>query len=252
MTTTDVVRVVFVDAGTGTPMGQSPVPADQLPASFEANTSLQLGGVTWLVESADPPTAPQYLEAGELTLTLRRVETAAPGDILYSLPTICADTPAADAATGRGRRLELHEDDWRQVELVSAALTDSVEEQFDAVRRIHDEHTRRDAEGRLIGFTAIHARAQPARPLPATMSLRGLRTVAPSFSGVVAFQGRPGEVPGSFTLDAAPDILYGLAEGDIVTVLGVASTPHPTALRAIMTTFDLVLVDWCRCEIVRP
>src|SRR6266545_4985045 len=198
MTEADVVEVVFLDADTNEMIGRSVLPAEQLPDSFEPDTTVQIGDSTWSVERAEPPTAARFRPARKLTLSLRRVHLVPARDILYSLPTICDLLPSVGDARHDDGRFEMLEDDWRQVEMAHADLTDVVEAQLRAIRAIYDEHTHRGEDGRAYGFDAIHVRSEPTDPRPAS--------------------------------DRTAELV--------------------ASLQQVMRSFDLVLVDWCRCAIV--
>jgi hypothetical protein len=222
------------------------VPFDQLPETFEVQTTLELGEAQWAIERAEPPTAEQFIRSRGLVLTLRRIEFVAPGDILFSLPTICDVVPSTGVEGVAGRRagLSIAEDDWRQVELVDATLLDVVEEEFRAIREIYEQHAHLDGEGHPVGFRQIHVRTRPAEPLP-----RPVPRPAGADLGPLGLHGQPGAVPGSFTLAAGSATLYGLADGDEVKVLAAAgdASDVAVALGSFMSDYGLVLVDWCRC-----
>ncbi|GIG91479.1 hypothetical protein [Plantactinospora endophytica] len=260
----NLVRVVFLDADTGAQLGRSELPLGQLPESFQPATTLELAGATWSVERAEPPTAAQFAATGTLTLTLRRVESAPPGDILYSLPTLCASLPAVAPTPAGADRLELHEDDWRQVEFVSADLGDEVQAELREVRRSFEQHARRDEQGRVQGFQNIHVRSNPVNPLSRPVSRTGLLDLLPPDArsrGGIGFRGQRGIVPSSFAVTVGRVLLYGLADGDALAVLALRAEPGPAAepqpglvaaLERVMHEADLLLVDWCRVALVGP
>ncbi len=171
MTAETSVRVSFVDAASGTCFAQADVPASQLPDSFEARTTLRLQDAEWEVLRADPVTRAEYERSRELRLELARITVGAvpTGDLLFSLPTICDFIPGVAAGTTKlGKQvLELHEDDWRQVELVAASLRAEVGAELAAVRAIYDHD--RDPGG---AFRKLHVRKEPAVPPAATCSSR--------------------------------------------------------------------------------
>jgi hypothetical protein len=258
----DVVEVVFVDGATGSEIGRSKLPREQVPASFETDTTVEIGDAKWLVDRTDPSSPAEVAAARTLVLTLRRIGRFPPGDILYSLPTICDALPAV-AAGATADRLEIHEDDWRQIEMVSAGLREVALAELRAIRAIHQTHARRTADGQLAGFDAIHVRAQPSRPLPIPLPRHQLLTMLPpadhEYSGV-AFAGTPGAAGGSFAAAFGPVQLYGLADGDAIQILclrGPVPPPGPRpdligGLQDAMRAFSIVLVDWCRCSIIEP
>src|SRR6266536_3198985 len=88
------VSVEFLDAATGVVFARSDVPEGHLPDSFAPETTLHLGDDPWLVEHAEPSSAAEFVASGRLVLTVRRLATVSPQDVLYSLPTICHELPA--------------------------------------------------------------------------------------------------------------------------------------------------------------
>ncbi len=230
-----LIRVVFMDAGTGAEIGRADLPADLVPQGFDAQTTVQLGDSAWVVEDAERH------EGGTLTLSVRQVEMAEmvqTRSILYSLPTICDLLPLTEDAWGSDR-LEVHEDDWRQIEFVDGLLADVVAEQLEAIEHVHG--------GRVDeGFREIHVRSEPADPLPGGISKRALLSLLDAVEDGrgVGFEGQAGVVPGSFTVTAGSLVLYGVAHGDTVKVLGLVE--HGPLPEGLLGSFNLLLVDWVR------
>jgi hypothetical protein len=253
------VRVRFVDAASGREFASVDVPPEQLPESFEAPTTMHLGDADWQVLSADPLTRAGYVAKGALVLTLRKVEYVSPGDILFSLPTLCDALPALTADPGGpgGRALELHEDDWRQVELVSSAQSDAIRAELASIRRIHS------AERTPIGaFRKLHVRAAITEPLASrTLTVEAAKRAfapAPQAFDRLGFRGAAGQVAGGFAFETATGLrVYGTAT-DVVTTLALLRTPlaaspgaDAAALHGLMQAHELVLVDWCSAREMR-
>jgi len=234
------IHVVFVDAPSGAEFGRAAIPPDQLPETFDPGTALTLGGTEYAVERAEPA---EFRAAGTLRLTLRPVEPVDPGDLLFSLPTICDTVPPAEQLG------ELREDDWRQIEFVATGLADVVETGFAAIRDVYEREARFTDGDSLLGFGRLHVREHPQAPLPGLVSRQRLLNLLPV--------GEDTDGPGYFSRIIGPVLLYGLSDADAVTVLGLhfEGPPEPglgAALREVMTTFHLALVDWCRCDLVGP
>ena len=69
----------------------------------------------------------------------------------------------APGSTKLGKNvLELHEDDWRQVEFVSIVLRDDIEADLASVREIYEQHRKGP------GFDQIHVRKRITQPLKGT------------------------------------------------------------------------------------
>jgi hypothetical protein len=253
-----VVSVEFIDAATGRVFARSDVPAGQLPDSFAPETTLQLGGDPWLVDRAEPSSAAEFVASGRLVLTVRRLLTVSPHDVLYSLPTICDALPVVGPAPAPVDCLEFHEDGWRQVELVSRSQAATVNTELDAIQIVYEQHGIRDSDGRVIGFNKIHVR--PGDPLVESVSwqrLRGLFVPSSHAYGGVRFRGSAAVALGSFAFGVGPLVWYGLTARDNVTVLGLTFTADdraisPEAIEPVLREFDLALVDWCRCAAIGP
>lgn len=246
------ISVEFIDADTGKTFARSDLPAGQLPESFAVETTLHLGADPWLVERAEPLTAAEFVLAGRLTLTVRRVRSVPAEEVLYSLPTICDALPVVGPAVAPGAGLALHEDDWRQVELASRSRAASVNAELDAIRYVYERYGQRDAAGRVVGFRSIHIRS--IGPLVEPFPWRQLRGLLPEslheYEGV-SFRGSTGLVVDSFAVGLGSLSWYGVDKGGDVAVLGLhfaaAGGPVPAAwIEPIMRAFDLVVVDWCR------
>ncbi|AKJ05006.1 hypothetical protein ATI61_10277 [Archangium gephyra] len=256
------IRVRFIDAKTGELVGETDVPAEQLPESFEAATSLDIGENSFEVVSAEPMTAQEFRQTGTVSIALREVEyaTVDPNELRYSLPSISDELPPiAEGSTKLGRNvLELREDDWRQVEFVALALQPSITTAFAAIERIYTEHREE------YGFTELHVRNEVPAPLEGTSltlaELRGAVGEAVTWLDGVSFEGVAGLVEGGFAvkLPSGP-ALYGLQNEGRVSVLGLHHTKASAAvegdarlLAALASKHQVCLVDWCRVEQLPP
>jgi hypothetical protein len=155
------VNVLFIDAATGQPIGHTVLPADQLPDSFEVATTVDLADQQWQVEQAEPVTRAEFQQAGTLRLTLRKLQRVHLDEILYSMPTICDELPPVDPGQLPGQgAFTLHEDLWRDVELLARDQQAQVDANFAAIRQAHQ--TRVGPSG---GFRDVHVRREPRAPL---------------------------------------------------------------------------------------
>ena len=164
----DTIHVELFDAEELIQFQPIDLPPDRLPDSFEAATTMHLGDRDFEVVEARPMTAAEFTVSKKLRLVLRevRIEKAALKDILYSLPTIDGALPGiAEGSTKLNKQVvEIHEDDWRQVEFVAQALQEQIDEQLRAVQQIYDE------ERVKIGFRKLHVRESLTAPLAGTSS----------------------------------------------------------------------------------
>lgn len=263
------VRIAFVDVATGREFARTELEADVLPEGVEIGHTVYVDDTPWSVRDTDGSVA-----KGRLTLTVDRVRTVAPSDILYTLPTISDVVPhlvpslgdAVDDAVGEsagdGVPYRMHEDDWRQTEFVSAELGALIDEELRGIQRIYADHANRDDQGRLLGFDAIHVRTQPLHPLVAPVSLAALTAIlaAGQRSPGVCFDSADGVAADSFATTIGPLTVYGVADGDEVIALALHSRPvagPPLAdltdvVRRILRECRVVLVDWPRCATIAP
>ncbi|HEX8820590.1 MAG TPA: hypothetical protein VF794_11740 [Archangium sp.] len=256
------IQVRFIDAKTGQPIGEAELSAEQLPPSFEAATTLKIGAKSYEVVSADPMTASEYRKTGTLRLTLREVNvsTVEPRAVLYSLPTLCEQIPAIEkGSTKLGKSvLELHEDDWRQVEFVALTLESSIEVELRAIERIFTQHRKSP------GFDALHMRKELPSPLQGCwLTLADLRSAlgeAASWLDGVSFQGVAGLIADGFAVKLPSGFtLYGTQREGRIAVLALRPTKGGAALEgdsrllsALAIRHQLCLLDWCRVEQVAP
>jgi hypothetical protein len=255
------VRVTFVDAATGTTFARTDSLPEQLPESFEAHTTLNIKGQEWEVVSAVPVTRAEYVKAGELRLNLLKlnIQKMPPGEILFSLPTICDAIPGIAKGTSKLEKhvLELHEDDWRQVELVSVTHLDEARGCLAKIERVH-------AEERTPGgaFKKLHVRSELAAPLgPSGLTLSTLKSTflpgVATYDGI-SYRGVAGLIEGGFAFRTAGSLdVYGIEVGGGVTTVGLVVGGSAPGLEAdarslanLLRGNGLALVDWCRAQVI--
>lgn len=255
------IHIRFIDAATGNVFAETLLEPERLPQTFELATTLHIAEQEWSVIKAEPMTAAEFIQTGELTLTLAKVSYINPKDILYSLPTICDALPAiAEGSTRLGKRVfALHEDDWRQVEFISHDYKNNIEQEFACIERIFREASKET--GSFRAFTELHVRSLIPQPITGPIALDQLAALLPPESSAyegIAYQRQEGLLEGGFAWQASPLVLYGQQSDGLVTALGVqiaggASPISPDfvmALAAFMAAHRLSLVDWCNTALV--
>ncbi|HSN69402.1 MAG TPA: hypothetical protein VLV48_09165, partial [Thermoanaerobaculia bacterium] len=162
--------------------------------------------------------------------------------------------PAEGTTKIERRVLELHEDDWRQIEFYALALESLVGGHLDAVRAVHA--TARSGPG----FTRVHVRKACEDLLaPAQCALRELECACPPGSDLldgIAFRGLAGLVTGGFAI-RLPSLatLYGTTRGMRVETLAVhppegkAFDPRDIdGLESFRRERRLGVVNWCAAQ----
>lgn len=249
------VTVTLTDEATGQTLAVSDMPVAQLPDTFALETSLDLGGQRYAVVRAEPPTKVQFEREKRLTLFLRKVEAVDPNDILFSLPTICgAALPESAPGKPSGAVAVLHEDDWRQCELVALDHAQAISAELEAIQQIYATASA-DA-----GWRRLHVRERIPHPLPRGLSWKEVTArLGPCHSlGGVAFGDgrRPVKDAVAVTLRNGV-VLWGIEAAGELTVLNVhngagASPSTVAALKRVADELSLFLVDWCRCRVHGP
>ncbi|MEZ5941308.1 MAG: hypothetical protein R3C18_07950 [Planctomycetaceae bacterium] len=108
-----IVSVTFIDDASGQIIATSEMPPENLPDSFERDTTLHLGDENWSVVDAQPLTKSEFVNSGELTLRLRKVELVDPKEISFS---------QLDITRHFDDNLDLSVDDWIDTQPLNATI----------------------------------------------------------------------------------------------------------------------------------
>jgi len=247
------IRVEFINAADNSTIAVSEMPVSRLPDTFAIDTTLDIKNQKWSVQSADPIEKAHFLKTGKLRLLLSRITVGVPGDILFSLPTISDDVGQAWGNTSPNDAVfAIHEDNWRQIEFVSAAFDAEIEQEFADIRQIWT------SEKREVGFKNLHVRKRIPEPLTGSSvrldDLKAIVTAQRQFEGV-GFLRTPGIIPSSFAWSTdAQLVVWGIAEpeGRIVRLClaGMPQRDSIVSVSASLAAFTqrqkLYLVNWCR------
>jgi hypothetical protein len=171
-----------------------------------------------------------------------------PKEILFSLPTLCDPAPEVEASSAPSGTRRLHEDDWRQIEFVSASNRDHIQSELAALASFKRQHQKG------AGWTGVYIRKEHPKPLTAI----GLQySVLPPFStSSVTLSGR--FVRGGFALsDGGEWFIYGQQSSD-GRIVQLAVSPGRSAcserfaagLVQITQHSHVLLVDWYAGSIV--
>lgn len=235
------VHVTFIDAATNQVIGDAKLPPDHLPESFRLSTTLQLGTDSWHVERADPSERGAYVATGRLQLWLRKIETIDSGPLRFSLPTIEDALPPLRPGNAE-TAYALHEDEWRQRELVTRRFAHEIATELQQIRAIHAESSG--------GYERVHVRSRIPEPLAGiTFSVRRVRAV---LGDVDPSELAIGDdlVVGGFVFASAVGAVYGREEQNRVVTLALAGDTSAESLLPIADEYGLVIVEWVRAEVL--
>jgi hypothetical protein len=178
----------------------------------------------------------------------RDVRMLDPKEILFSLPTLCDPSPEVEASSAPIGTRRLHEDDWRQIEFVSASNRGHIQSELAALAAFKRQHQKG------AGWTGVYIRKEHPKPL---MALGLQYSVLPTFStSSVTLSGHP--VRGGFALsDGGEWFIYGQQSADS-HILQLAVSPGRSAcserfaagLVQITQYAHVLLVDWYAGSIV--
>ncbi len=238
-----MITARLVDHETGETLAETELEATDLPPSFaRADAVLEVRGAPWKVVKAEPDGRAAIADAGSVTLRLVRTdaalthEEATRDDALPELEDIRRDDGLALPAI-----------DWRQVELVSAALRSTVEEEREAIRAAA-------ATGKPGAYPRCHVRTRIPSPLAGQRITRSevVKALSAPEPRALAIHGHRGTARGGFAVPLGDSIVYGTVQGvegekgGTVRVLGLAGNPLAVAprLAELARTHGLLLVDW--------
>ncbi|MCP5021284.1 MAG: hypothetical protein GY930_05870 [bacterium] len=240
--------MTFIDEATGDVFATTKMRARELPEDLSIPTTMHLGGDDWQVVRAQPSSRALYSKLRALELRMSRVLEIEAGAILYSLPTICDAIPGLSRETVDGSECVLCEDDWRQIELVSASCCRAVDQEIVEIRQVQKLG---EPGG---GWPEIRVRSKPRAPLVGNLALQELvdRIGCGGDSRPLAYSGSPSRIEHGFALLSPGCCIYGVAPAGRVQVLGMhpgpegEATPESVApLVALAVDHNLELVDWC-------
>lgn len=251
------IHVTFVDADTDRTLASQAIPATQLPDRIDIHTTVRLGDDEWEIVEADLVTRSEFERSGSLCLRMRRRQavTLDPRQIRFSTPTLCSELPPLDdrASSVPAGVFELHEDDWRDVELVSIHCKQQIDANFAAIRQVYE----RSGDG--VGFTEVHVRREPRTPLlgsDVTLDdiFLAFGTQLTAFPGL-RIRGAPGLVARGFAFATQSLRFYGHSTATSLASIGVDPwkatgdvTAEADALTKLMTRHHLTVIVWRQCR----
>jgi hypothetical protein len=253
-----IINVRFIDVDIGQEFAFSNMPISQIPKSFEAHTTINIQGQNWEVIEAKPITSEEFCITGKLELFLRKinVESIPAEDILYLLPTISDELPAVKVGSSKiGKKvLEIHEDDWRQIEFVSVEFENEVDIHMDQVKLVYQRGSKKIDD--FTAFTELYVRKGLAQPIVNNrIPLSELISyfVDGDIIDGLAYQRVAGTVENGFALKIDTGLyFYGLEKEGFVEVLCLKfvnrssiSSEVIDAISNIIQKYELIMVDWC-------
>lgn len=244
-----LVNVYFIDDSTGEAFATTEMRPEDLPETFDMDTTMHIGEEDWSVVEANPPTRAEFAEAGNLVLRIRLVEKIATKDIQFSLPSIADPIPVVGNEPLCGNEFTLAEDDWRQLEFVSADLRSTADAEIEKIRLIHQEAFTG------VGWSEIHVRSQMGSPVSDQLELSELQSTlnATQLLGV-SYHGAAAQIAGGYAFRKGQMMIYGTSRDGLVQSIALnpfeVDSPNPELveqLKKLAIKWNLDLAWWCRC-----
>lgn len=251
----DKIRVSFIDLATGREMETVDLRPDQLPETFEIETTMHIGSGDWTVEQAEPMHASEFRKTRRLTLKMRKVEKINISDINYTLPSISKELPGrVEQPPFSDFVFSFHEDDWRQREFLPPEALPRIDAEFKNIREVWTGYRRNIENTTIPIFGKCYMReiiGEPDLRVPFD-SLKEVLGVTQT--GSLQFERYPGYIKNAFVLRTDAMTCYGIVENGLVTQLGIHEMDEEYGsellLQRLLKTYGLVYVMWYNTQLV--
>ncbi|MFX0172795.1 MAG: hypothetical protein ACFE9L_12835 [Candidatus Hodarchaeota archaeon] len=187
-----------------------------------------------------------------------------PKDILFSMPTIEDALPGiVESSTSDVAVLEIHEDDWRQLEFISRDQLENITKEMEQIQQIFDNEAveiKIEVEAvPLLAFKEIHLRQLIPRPIsnPFTFNKLSEYFNADMTRGTLKFHDYSGVVKNAFYIKIEGLEYYGQTDDDKIVVFCLYNADSREDLKNsimkltnLLNSEDLLLVDWMRRRVI--
>lgn len=248
--TSNKIKVQFIDNFNGQTIGVSDMTADQLPETFSVPTTMHIQDNDWTVEEAIPENSTDFIKKKSLVLKMRKVEKMNPNDIWFTTPTISNEFPQlTEKITETEFDISIHEDDYRQNEFLNQSSLPKIEEEFDGIKGIWANHSKKSGEYTL--FKNCHVRKTIGSP-NLTIDFTELKSLLKCSSvGQVIINGNI--LVNGFAIKTDNTTYFGTLNEDTVIELCIAQWNDNTTneILEINKAFNLVFVNWYHSDLIK-
>jgi hypothetical protein len=243
------IKVVFINDETGDTIGVIEMKREQLPEAFDKPTTMQIADKEWQVVKAEPIYAKEFSANKKLTLRLRSIDRIDIEDIRFSIPTISNELPEmANTTLFSDFTLQLHEDDWRQIEFLPLQVLPRIQVEMTAVEAILFPETGTTPS---LGYDTVHIRKIDRQQLsiPFTDFCEQM-DIHEKGALTVAFAGNSGFVQDGFALRSDNYNYYGTVKDGVINELCLQHFHQAEdEFYRIAARYGLALVEWCKGQI---
>lgn len=241
------VKVSFVDAETGEPIGMVKMTLDQLPEKFNKPMLIEAMGKWWRVLDAEPKKAIEFEFMKNLVLKVKDSFLHDPVKGRWYVPSVAGGMPLVSGDTLFDQFiLDLRVDEWRQIEFLPVSLLDQVKEDVAVINSIlHPEKK----YNRLLGYQQRHVREKIVSHNHNIPFYKLCELVNTIDKGVMRLP--DGFVKDGFALRSFNYEYYGEVEEGMIKSLCVKEFDCvDEEILNVLSAFGLLLVVWCEGKII--
>lgn len=241
------VKVTCIDGVTEQPIGKYKVLLHQLPEVFDKPVTLTIEGNEWRVIKAKPHHSDEFSIFKKLTLHVLNKEQLQQAPLGHNLPSRHAIIPSTTATSFYEQfTIDLMPDEWLQMEFLPAAELPKIQEE---VALIDPIILADNSSNPLLGYSTQHVRQQTADlgvdiPFDAFCA-----SIQATKKGNVRIAGND-FVENGFAVQSDNYEYYGTLVNNRITHLSLTAYDSvDDEFSQLVSTWDLVLVNWARCSI---
>lgn len=269
------ITVHLIDDSTSDPIETYTLQPEELPTSLDPLSLLTIADRQWQLIDASPGKPAVYLKTRKLTLFVVAPGQAGPERKGFQTPTISNDLPASEPISDHDHdhnntfTIDLHADDWRQLEFLPQTLLSEIHHELAAVEAIlypknkpntkpqNSPNANPVIDATPTSFRQIHPRRLPRRTLSIPFD-EACRILSITTTGSANFSrsGVQGQIREGFALQSPTHLFYGTRQGNNIKELALVEwqkEEQPNgSVQDLMKTYGLVLLDWRRAKIIKP
>jgi hypothetical protein len=241
------VKVTCIDGVTEQLIGKYKVLLHQLPEVFDKPVTLTIEGNEWRVIKAKPHHSDEFSIFKKLTLHVLNKEQLQQAPLGYNLPSRHAIIPSTTATPFYEQfTIDLMPDEWLQMEFLPAAGLPKIQEE---VALIDPIILAENGSNPLLGYNTQHVRQQTA-DLAADIPFDAFcASIQATKKGNVRIAGND-YVENGFAVQSDNFEYYGTLVNNRITHLSLTAYDSvDDEFSQLVSTWDLVLVNWARCSI---
>ena len=247
----DKIKVEFINNLNNEIIGVSEMTADQLPETFEVDTTMHLGDDNWSVDEAIPAKATDFIKSKHLILKMSKIELMNPNDLLFTLPTISNEIASTvPKPLFNDFEHQILEDDWRQNEFLNKSSINLINHEIEEIKKIWKKDKKENIS--FNAFKNCHVRRTIGNP-NLKLNFEDLKSLLEVKAiGSLKFIKNKDFVKNAFVIKTKETTFYGIVENNNVTQLCISEFSDNTIedIRKIINKFDLLFVSWYNYEIL--